>query len=274
MVSLSVETEPQPRVGPSVVLTGPHVVDHTANSEADLSRGSGASTRIIQKGRAKSSGDGCDFRGDATTRGQVRVVTTELAYDPVRCLMLTEIAVFPTADDLWVGRNGGSADTDEGLAAANAPKAGTSKRSTGLATRNYQASTLTRVVEPAYPALPALNTVTAIVKVYGGEPRYYPTNALIRDSWYTTSGWYRTEFTPYFDFNYSYARATGYAKYRNDVAGRVLCGILWGSTYAQHYPTQVRGYRDGHGEHSWNTSKSGNCSFLLRTQHEIANVLI
>ena len=115
--------------------------------------------------------------------------------------------------------------------------------------------------ELVYPALKPPSDVYTKVDVYHGEPTSAPTFAHYTHSYPSDSGWYNTYLKWTYNFTVNYARSTIHASYRNDIAGRVLCGILWGSTYSSHYPTEVRGYRDGHAEYSANTTKSGNCSY-------------
>ena len=256
-----VETAAGAEVGDDVTLTGEGVVQYPSERYGELPRAA-SSTRVVRHGhRTPGSTPGCDFGGEVVLDTAVEVTLTELAYDPARCRSLVQVSVTPDAAEEPPAPG---AESGEETARASKKVADSGEIGT-MAVRSFRARTRSQVREPAYPALAATSEIFASVNVYNGNPQYAPTTASYNSNHLGSSGWYRTSFSWSSYFGYSYARATVYANFKNDIAGRVLCGILWGSTYASHSPTVVRGYRDGTAQYSTNTSKSGNCSWLLRT---------
>jgi len=274
-----VETPAEDYVGDGLTLEGEGVVHYPAD-EYGAPPQSAASTRVLRQGSPVPGDDGgCTFAGDVVLNTPAEVTMTELSYDGDRCLSLVEVGVTPGATNEEPepeGSTGGSESAPQEEADSEAPTVGSDEEQgargaaargdvSTAAVRSFRARTRSQVREPAYPALPATSEVFANVNVYNGNPQHAPTTASYNWSMLTRSGWYQTSFDWSKAFTYNYARSTVTAKFRNDVAGRVLCGILWGSTYASHAPTEVRGYRNGTAQYSTNTTKSGNCSFLLRT---------
>ena len=195
---------------------------------------------------------------------EAAVSVTELSYDPQRCLSLVHVGVSKgkVASEAAEGSSGES---------QAAPLAESNKMETNAisaaAVPNFHAYTRTQVRELAYPLLKPLSEVYTKVDVYNGETLYAPTFAHYTHSYLSGSGWNKSSLVWSKNFVTNYARSTVHATYTNHIAGRILCGIYAGSTYSSHYPTEIRGYRDGHAEGGQNTSKSGACSWLLRTDY-------
>ena len=190
---------------------------------------------------------------------EAAVSVTELSYDPQRCLSLVHVDV--TKGKIPSQAAEGSSGESQAAPSAESNKIQTNAIS-AAAVPNFHAYTRSQVRELAYGLLKPPSEVYTKVDVYNGETLYAPTFAHYTHFYLSGSGWYNTSFVWSKNFVTNYARSTVHATYRNDIAGRILCGIFAGSTYSSHYPTEVRGYRDGHAEHSATTSKSGACSWL------------
>lgn len=218
-----VETPAEARVGDGLTLEGEGVVHYPTSTWGELPA-SVASTRVLRQGRPAPGGTGgCTFGGEVVLTTPVVVNVTELSYDAGRCLSLVEVGVTPGAtveEPDTVGSIGGAA------AAPVSRKTASSGEISTLAVRSFRARTRSQVRELAYPVIPATSEVYANVNVYNGNPQYAPTTASYSWNMLRESGWYQTYFDWSAYFGYSYARATVYSKFRNDVAGRVLCGIL------------------------------------------------
>jgi hypothetical protein len=264
-IAFYVETENIAKAGRGVTLTGPNVV-HYHDAQYGPPPRSDMSTRVLRQGRRiTGTPNGCDFPGEMVLELEAVVAVTELSYDPQRCLSLVQVGVSKgkTASESAEGSSG------ESKAAPLAKATNISANAiSAAAIPNYHAWTRSQVRELAYPLLKPPSEVYTKVDVYNGEPTYAPTFAHYTHAYLSGTGWYNTYLKWTYNFTVNYARSTIHASYRNDIAGRVLCGILGGSTYSSHYPTEVRGYRDGHAEYSANTTKSGNCSYLLRVHQE------
>jgi len=223
-------------------------------------------TRVIRDGvRVSGSPNGCSFPGEVRLAVESVVSISELAVDYLNCRQLVKISVgdpIPTLP-LAVGTGkDNSSSTLSGVMPAKTASASSLQALSVSANPNYEAKTRSQVREPLYGVLHATTETNAIVDVYGDAPMYAPSGWSVVDSWFTTSGWYRTSAAAGAVITSTYLNPYMYSQYRNDKFGKLVCQQP-GSTYAKHWGTQVFGYV-GYATYSTNTTHWGSCDELLR----------
>lgn len=262
-----VETQSQAQIGRNVVLAGPNVINYTDKLYGPLVPLLHATNVVRQGHRISGTPDECDFKGYMRISGPTQISINELAYDPSRCLLLVQVGLSSDPDPLGTtplaNSIGDATGTNEKIA-GQAGVVGARPSSAGVSV-NFRAKTRSQVREPLYGALPATSEVNVFVDIRNGEPRYAPTRAGASWSWLRASGWSLQSTGGSYDFNYNYARATRSAHFKNNIAGKILCKWPFGSTYADHDPTEVRAHWNGYAQYSTHTTKHGTCSALLRT---------
>jgi hypothetical protein len=255
------DLRPSIDVGRNVTLAG-------ASTSAAPAASAPGRTRILRQGvRIAGTTNGCSFNGTVRMSMPASVSVDEIDRDSELCLSLVQVTVTAPDGDLTVPSSASMA------VAPPAPgrKAATSLRRTLSLTANtgtgtYVAKTRSQTREVLYGVLNATTEVNTQINVFNDQPGYAPTNASWWSNWLSASGWSKTydSGNAYFASSGNNANIYDYVKFRNGTFGRIVCGILSGATYADHYPTQIYAYGGHQVTYSTNTTWYGSCSGLLR----------